>query len=369
MPEGMGTAKYGKSDYAKRFKIVTDKNGATTHNVYRIIPPIKSLAQSGKFRAYHGTHFGYKTRASNDATKTQFATFECVEEKDFKTGIVRIRCAECDKIAADKKIIDSKREKYTAEGMLKDDIKILLAPFQSWTDSHNRDGKYHLNVMNEAGEFGTLPIGSKMNKSLDIKIAELMAEKIDPISPLQGVWFDFKRTGNGRDIVDVVEVVKVVTVEGNRRFEEIKSAPLTDEQCAEAVRLCEDLPFIVTKITPEQVQQLVDCSGDPDEVAAIFGSSAKREDAPVAKKEAAVSTTTLKAKVEVAPKRVEKAATPPAVVEDDEDAELERQIAARKAARAAAKTAAEKSVTPTIEPEITDFTGVSDADFMKQFEP
>jgi hypothetical protein len=76
---GFGKPKYGGGgNFAKTLRL---KEGAAT--VVRILPPMKSLAETGEWAVYMGTHFGYKGVNPKDRSKPLYKTFKCIEERDY----------------------------------------------------------------------------------------------------------------------------------------------------------------------------------------------------------------------------------------------------------------------------------------------
>lgn len=282
MANGYAKAKYGNSTSFKNFKLETDKKTGVAHNVYRILPPMKSLAANGKWFQYSAVHFGYRGIDKQDPEKTKMRTFRCIQDKDFKTGRIRVECPECtlkDKKAA---LLEARTTELKAAGMSAEDMEPVLAPLKTFLREHNTDRKILLAVISQSGEYGVLAIPNKTKKQLDGKIEQLVNNYgIDPLDETQGVWFDFVR--NGRDFHEIQDVVEVVTenikVDGKFTMS-FKSATLTDEQLAQALQVIPDLTEVQRSLSRDQIQQLVDSDGDPEIVDAVFDMSIRRERSP-----------------------------------------------------------------------------------------
>ncbi len=389
---GLGKAKYGNGGtFAKNFRLQTPKNkDETTNNIYRIFPPIKSQAETGKWAMYWGIHFGYRGKDRQDPSKTKIRTFKCVEDKDFRTQMIRKECAECNLIAANKRLKEERTAQMKASGQTKEDIDTLLGPLDTWLRDHNVDRKWYINVVNDQGEFGTLAISHKAKKQLDAKLGELTQMGIDGIDPEQGVWFNFKRTGKGIEVQDTVEVV--MDRQGLQMT--LKLAPLSEEQCRQGLAMLPDLLDVVTVISSEQIGMLVTGSGDPDEVDAVFNQSATRESSPAIRTSSVgvqgrnvaiqAATTVAATNAVVATEQAKPAAVttsvvtqaveaPESVVEengDDEEAALQRQLEALRAAKLAKATpvTTAKPAAPTPPPAAT-VADLNDQDFLKMFPP
>lgn len=379
MSTGFAKPRYGASSFYKNFRLQTDKSGGTTHNVYRILPPMKSNAESGKWAVFHGTHFGYRGTDKNDPTKTKIRTFRCIEDTDRRTGMLKQNCPECDKIAEIKAQKDQTEAAAKTEGRSKEEIEYLLSGDNAWLRDHNCDRKHHLAVMNPGGEFGVLVISHKLKKQLDAEIDQLLKKRrIDPLDLKTGVWFDFIRTGRSiGELQDKVEVVKEVVNVGGRELEDIKPAPLTDEQIETALGVLPDLNNTVTVLSFDQITTLVQGGSEPDTVDAVFEMSTPhvREQTPPKRTPApTVSNTTTATKPAVVDKPAATQPTPvtkptaavtpkgptPAELIAKKKAELEAQLKALEA------SAAEPEVTPTPE-EVGDTSTMSDDEFMARF--
>lgn len=374
----IGKAKYGSSggSYAKTFKIQSPKAaGETTNNVYRFLPPLKQQAESGRWALYVGQHYGYKVRDRQDPTKRNSRTFRCVEEKDFRTGMIRVECPECQLIAAQKQRLENQTAQAKASGKSQEEVDLLTTNLREWLKDHNVDRKWLIHAMNEQGEFGTFYISHRTKKQLDGKIGELRGMDVDPLDPAQGVWFNIKRTGKFRDAQDTVEVVMEVRRDGGRITQELKLAPLSEAQLKQALDVLPDLTEVVTVLGRDQIGALVTGSGDPEEVEAVFNMGTRRETPRVYQQSAGLpvpTPTPIVISVSAAP--VAPVAAPEAVTEpesDDGEAALLAQLAALKAAKAAkAAPAVAAAPLPIAAPTIAATTeDMSNEDFLKLFPP
>lgn len=285
-------------------------------NIYRFMPPMHSLAEKGVWSVYDGTHFGYAGRdpqAPNDPSKTRTRTFLCIEKKG-RNGIVEQSCPESERIAEYKAQADAREAELKAAKVPEDQIKTEMSPYVAWLRAHNCSWKHHINAMNEKSEFGDLSIPHRTRKQLDEKFKELREKhNIDPLDPEQGAWINIRRTGKKLDVVDVVEIVQEqVDIGGGRKAFVVKSGAMTPEQCATALEQCRDLSMLGTRLSYEQIERLVACSGDPAEVDAIFGTAGVQEKKSADKAPASSSTkTTASEPTQLPPANVKKDAAPP----------------------------------------------------------
>jgi hypothetical protein len=314
---GWGKPKYGSSTSSKTAKI---KEG---DNIYRFLPPMHSFAEEGKWSNYVAIHFGYSGVDSQDATKTRFRVFRCIQVKDFRSGMILEDCPECDLIEKNKKALEEREAElivqFKAEGKDEKEIEELLesalGPDKGWLQSHNVDRKHYINAMTPDGrEFVQVPISHRTKKQLDAVFKELQeSEGIDPLDIGQGVLINIKRSGKFRDAQDVVSVVKEkvdAEVNGKKvKLEQIKLRPLTPEEAERALKECRDLATVGgLELTREQIKELTECSGDPEEVDAII-KKGQKEASPArkpaandnSKPKAEPKSTATKAKAETKP--------------------------------------------------------------------
>jgi hypothetical protein len=269
---GYGKAKYG-SDV--KFQKTGKPGKGPGDNVIRIMPPMHSLGDEGKWAVYYTTHWGYAGISRSDATKVTVRPFRCIEDKDRRSGMVRQACPECENFRAKEKEATAYEAALKAKGM--DDKAVKADPdmkaFDLWLQQHAPERKWYINVMYKDRSFGDYKINHKTHKKgIDSKIAELLDnQQIDALDLDQGVWFNIKRLGDGFSVPDVVEVVMRP---GERKGSlDIELAPLTPEEQARGLKECRDLATLGgTLLSEEQIYALVQSDASPEAVDKIFGA-------------------------------------------------------------------------------------------------
>lgn len=286
MSNGFGKPKYGGSNSGstnlKYFDLKTDKAGGSVSYTFRLLPPMKSLAEEGKWAMYYGQHFGYAGTDSKDPTRTRQKPFRCIEEKNFKTQMITRACPECNLIRSKEDELKDKMMAHKAAGKSDEIIAGLVEDLTDFLKNHNRDSKWYINVMNAQGEFGVLRLSHRTKKLLETKIQAVMNEEgVDPLDLEQGVWFRFTRTGKKIEAQDSIDVEQEFVTDPNtgRKLKTLKLAPLTGAQVEQALKECPDLATVVREITEGQIRQLVATDGiiDPETVDEIFSQGARRE--------------------------------------------------------------------------------------------
>lgn len=257
-----------------------------TKNIWRIFPRMKSLRNTPKgHRHFSRVHWGYSGVNFKDPTKTSFRPFLCVEEYNYKTKMVVVPCDECVKIKAKEVQLEDIEIACRQTGKTPDETALMMAPLKAWLNDHNRDSKWNLAACNPSFEFGVLKLSNTNMKKLDLLFDELQAKGIDPLALDQGVWVEFTRNNkNGLDdVVSVVnDMVEATLPDGTKVSAPVlRKAPITAEQAKAALEAIPDLATFETAVTREQVKLLAKCSGDPEEVTAIFNmTQPNREQSP-----------------------------------------------------------------------------------------
>lgn len=332
-------------------------------NLYRIGPAFASLAPSGRWNVNIRQHYGYRSSGDDKNPSGFIRTFLCPEEKDRKTEMVKVRCPECEDIAALREKVDLREQKLVAEDKSEAEIDTILGPQKKYLKEHNLDKKHLVLAKNQAGEWGVLWLPWKALEAL-LNLREKTKENdgFDILSIKEGAWIDFMRNGEGfRNTSYACDLVYETTVLDNgKKAKTPKQEALTEADFDLIESSCPDLSTVGTKLTVEQIERLVESRGDTEVVDAIFNEA--REVKKGRKEASPAPVKKVEPKVEVKPKveqKIEKVETTesrekPVVVqaeEDDEEAKLMAQLAALKAKKQAEAKQAEVKVEKKVEKE------------------
>ena len=306
MTQGFGKARYGSGAGIRFFDLKTDRKGGTVSYTYRLFPPMKALINNPKgWAVYYGLHFGYDGIDKFNIGKVKARPFKCIEEKNFKTGMIVKGCPECQRIVStlaefEGKVAKAKSDtSFTAQMVSAVEDEVV-----AWKKKHNCDRKWYLNAMNPQGEFGVLRMSHDVKKLLEAKIQEVKERyHIDPLDPTEGVWFRFTRIGAGIAVQTQVDAETEDTKDASGRImSSIKMSILAPAQIEQALEECCDLLSVVPVLSEQQIGLLAKCSGDPEDVDAIWAMGEK------------VPETAAPSQVTPAPVVTPVAATPPAAV-------------------------------------------------------
>lgn len=188
--EGFGQAKFGGNN-RQFFKL---KDG---ESVFRIIGPIADNAEDGIWHKYWEIHYGYKN------SQGKMRVFQSPQVYNQKTKMVEVEDPALLRI---KKLVaeleTAKKNKDAAK------IQALEKLVGSKNARFNLDKNHYYNVVDLQGNVGVLKIRHRAKLALDAAIKSLRDSGVEPISPDNGRFFVFSRTGTGRDTVYQVRVYK-----------------------------------------------------------------------------------------------------------------------------------------------------------------
>src|SRR5678815_2964475 len=120
MASGYGKAKYGSD---QKFQKTGKPGKGPGNNFILVMPPMFSLAEEGKWAVYYTTHWGYSGNHPSDQTKTVVRPFRCIEDRDFRSKMVRQACPECDNFRAKEEEAKALEAELKKQGLSKDEIK------------------------------------------------------------------------------------------------------------------------------------------------------------------------------------------------------------------------------------------------------
>lgn len=243
----LGKPSYGGGNTQKKnyFKI---QDG---DNVFRILPPMHSLADQGVWSKYYSVEYGYK------GTDGKMKPFLCCRVKNYKTKMIDVECPACLNRAKKEDRLKGEVEALKAGMGSADTVKELKAE----VDAFNCDSKHYVNAMDLSGNIGLLKIGYKCMQSLRELIKRMEAEGIDPIGVENGRFFTFSRSGKGRDTVYTVAEYKQkkrVSVEGVETMVDVPMPhSLTEAIIVRLEHEAFDLSTLFKSISVDECQDIV----------------------------------------------------------------------------------------------------------------
>jgi hypothetical protein len=278
---------------------------------YRILPGVGDLAESNRWSFYWNVHYGYKTP---DGKKIPFASPEFKKNK-----VVEVPDVAKDRL----EMLKSELEKATiAENKpAMEKLHLLLGYYDTSAKKmvngvYNLDSKHYMNAIDAQGNIGILKIGHKAKLALEVEISRLEKEGVYPLSPDDGRYFVFKRSGNGRDTNVKVDVLKEkITLDEATAKSLGKKVGSTVEN--DLVHVLDDgiiarmetevaqLDKLFKRPTAEEVKRIVDTSdlmtGTSSYLAELFGGGRANEEPQAEAASAEPAAPVVVAPVSVAP--------------------------------------------------------------------
>lgn len=240
----IGKANYGKGTGGGGFFFIEDNKP----NVYRVLPPIKGMAPTGKVAKYYNVHRGIR------GTDGKQKPFICVEKSDYKTKIISTHCALCDRVRELKEQIKIAESKGATKEQIKEANAKQVFPLQN-------EGKWYLNVINQDGKIGVLNIGSKMYNSFQA-LAEKLEKQGYDVSGMDGMFLNFTKTTKYKGDKDAVLQVEPATVSSGNGSFSYHMHTLTPDIINRLGKEAADLSKLFKELEPEQVSMIVQLQGD-----------------------------------------------------------------------------------------------------------
>lgn len=258
----IGKANYeGSGSKKNRFKI---KDG---NNVYRVLPPMGSLAKRGKWSQYFSVVWGYKNAEGKNRP------FSDCRVVNYNTKMVEV---ESDAFLKSQKIKAAYEDlKTKAKNGEKVDPEVLKKT-KELTERYNIENKHYVNVVNLQGEIGLLKLGAKAKKLLEGEIKKLTAKGVDPLSLENGRFFNIFREGKSFDTVYQVTEYKETVMMNGQEVDVPKIHKMDDAFIGRLKSEVFDLGTLYKQTTAEQVKAIVE-GADPDVVLGL-GNSEESED-------------------------------------------------------------------------------------------
>jgi len=239
----IGKASYGRTGGGHGWFYIEDNKD----NVFRVLPPMKSLAQVGKYAQYYRTHRGFR---GSDGKQRPFL---CVEEFNFKQKLITKHCPICDIVANLEAEVATFKGKGATDEQIREYRNKNIFPFQA-------EGKYYLNVINPEGKVGILAVGSKMFKSLEMLAME-QEKKGRDITGMEGVFLNFKKQTTFKGDKNAVHKVDLYLYEdaaGPRYVPHV----INNDNAAKIVQDAADLSKLFKELNVDQISQLCALQGD-----------------------------------------------------------------------------------------------------------
>lgn len=233
----------------KRHKV---KDG---HNVFRILPPFGEASNGYPYRKWQ-IIWGLIDPASG--RPRPFASSMTSEKK----------CPVSEYVQNLKKKAENLKSQLQAAGVSEEDQKTRLGALNKLISDLNPKTVYIYNAADRSGEVGLLEVKSTAQKKLKAEMAQYIQDyNQDPTSlnsedTDSGVWFDFIRSGMGRDTEYDVKKVAIKTknpTTGKVTFEDDRS-PLPDAVVENYDNLAYDLTAVYQVKSYDELAEILEAN-------------------------------------------------------------------------------------------------------------
>lgn len=322
-------------------------------NVYRILPPMGSLAKRGLWSVYYEVQWGFR------GTNGKNRPFQDCRVVNRKTKMVEVESSAYlyrqFLIKQKDKIKELVSQGKASKEQLKDALEMMK--------KYNLEARHYLNVVNLKGEIGRLKINNKFKKALDAEISKYKNKYNEhPLvlgDGMTGVYFNFNRYNDTGRIQDYVFSVSLYRDAGDS--ETGKTHTMDKAFINRLDSEASDLSTLFPCPTAEEVKRMVSNKDNPaaiDEVMDKYYKNSSNSNNLSTDSKALESTTDTVEEAKVEESKVEESSVSSSELDESEflsslEAGAEKQAEPKKSSKE------EKEV---------DLTDLSDEDFLKQLE-
>jgi hypothetical protein len=238
-------------------------------NVFRILPPLGNMAQTGHWAKYWSIHWGYKD------TKGKNRPFQSPEIKNHNTKMIEVSdpaklkidllTAKRDQLSKDlKAAIDTRNVAETKR--LNDELNNVKEELKTF----RLEKRYFVNALSLDGKIGLLKIPHKAKVALDEEIKKLRSKGVNPLGVNDGRFFVFSNVGVGTDTTYSVRVYEeTIDVAGIGQVKKEMSHTLPNDVLSRLATEAFELDKLYVKPSASQVQAMVD-NPSADNVEAVM---------------------------------------------------------------------------------------------------
>ena len=176
----LGTTKFGGLSNTKQ---VWHKLEAGD-NLYRVLPPLFSLAEKGQYSKFYAFHGGFRNSAG------RVNMFRCLEVKDNKTKMIKVHCPVCDMVTENMAKYKLLKDASAAGGASEDQVKKYwmekVFPFKA-------QKAFFMNAISQSNATGVLGIPYKAWQSVDHVIQTTHKNLGIDVTGIEGAWIKIKK--------------------------------------------------------------------------------------------------------------------------------------------------------------------------------
>ena len=263
----IGTTRTNPGSGGLKFFYLTPGN-----NLFRVLPPMFSLAQDGAVSKYWATHRGFRN------TQNKQKTFSCIQQKDHKTKTITVRCPICDAATQVAAKLDMAKNNGATKAQLDQAKETQLSPLQV-------EKRFWLNVINVDGEIGLLSINYKHHELLKNLLNTQFSAGFDPTA-MTGCYLNFTKVQAYKGDPQTAYGVALATEQAMNNgvlVQNVKMHTLTPDIIQRLKTESRDLAKLFPALTADQMAILIQLSGTEQQQALekFLGGPEKEEAKPV----------------------------------------------------------------------------------------
>lgn len=249
--------KIGSTNFSGNAKREWFNLKANEANLFRILPPLFSLADKGQFAKYYASHsIWFKSKPEE---KNRPYHFQCIEKVNKETKLIEEHCPFCDQAVANKDQYEAGKAKGVPKDQLDAFNKAHVFPYQV-------DKKFYTNAVNTDNVVGLLPVGIKAFRALQDRLMDIRAQYqgLDATG-MDGVFLNFKKTQKFKGDRDTVYTIDTATETANVNGQyqtTLKMHSLTDKFITYLEQSARDLGSLFKEITSEDMKALLSASDE-----------------------------------------------------------------------------------------------------------
>lgn len=229
---------------------------ADASNFYRILPPLFSLAQKGKYSQYFASHSVWITDSATG--KRRPYSFQCLEIVNRQTKNIERHCPFCDKARANKVHYEAAKAKGLDPEKLEDFRRKHVGAYES-------EKKHYVNAVSIDNKVGVLKLGIKAHEAMKARIIEISnTYQIDPTG-MEGLFLNFKKVQKykgDRDTFYTVDLAQDIVNQNGTVSSVPKKHTITRDFINTLETSATDLGTFIREITVQDATVLADASED-----------------------------------------------------------------------------------------------------------
>lgn len=227
---------------------------ANENNLFRVLPPLFSLAEKGQYAKYYASHkiviVDAPAPGSSEKGKWNVYQFLCVEKFDQKEKLIKVHCPFCDQARAAKATYEDAKNRGAGKEQLKEFFDKQVAPYEA-------EKKFYVNAVNLENKVGLLPLGIKNFKALQERLKDIQTNYggMDATG-VNGLFLNFKKTQKfkgDRDTVYSVDLALDTVMKDGLPQMQMKTHVLTTDFIETVRTTARDLGDLYKSISTEEM--------------------------------------------------------------------------------------------------------------------